>query len=97
MYRFTISTYAKEALSTQHNQQFKDRIYSDLQSLATAKSPASYRRLKVSNKNTFGQYYMNCGQRYSVILDIDTNQCIIHVLAVWHRAYLDKVLKGKIK
>jgi len=94
MYGILISKSALADLTTQHNAKFKSRIISDIQDIAN--EPHS-KRIKSIKKNILGTFYVNCGPRYCVVLDMDHDNETISILAVWHRAYLHNLVNGRTK
>lgn len=47
-------------------------------------------------KKILGDYYLNAGNLYAVVFNIDKSTETIEILAVKRRAYLYKLLSGKI-
>lgn len=94
MYTFSISSKAESALKKGSIPALKkkERIVDDIEDLQ--ENPL--KRAKKTGNPHFGDYYVNCGNRYCMLFNINEDEKNIEILYVLYRPTLHKLLTGKI-
>jgi len=90
MYAFKITDEAKTKLNELSKTKFKEGLDNNLDLLSS--NPIG--RAKLTNKNIFGEYYINSGNQHCIVFDIDETNNVVLIYRVLRSAHLHKILVG---